>query len=999
LEGTLAYIAPEQTGRINRTMDYRADFYSLGITFYEMLAGQLPFTAEDPMALVHAHIARSPPELPEEITPELALLVSKLLEKNPEDRYKSGYGILHDLQTLQQAFEADKALLEWRPGEHDITTVLSPPEKVYGRESELEILQTVLQEAVQGRFKFLIVDGAPGVGKSALIQELRKPTLSCNGRFTIGKFEQFNRNQPWYALLQVFRNLLIHLYSEPEVTRQYWKERATELVGEDIPLLLNMLPEFADILGIEPKSEEEVDSGSVSYRLNRTFTQLIISFAELDHPLVLFLDDLQWADASTLNFIVQLNQHDTAAHILMIGAYRDNEVGPDHPLQRCWNKLSEAGITPTTLSLTPLPDNAVTQLLADALSMPRKRVTDLAVLCQHKTGNNPLFLKLFLQILYEQALLEPDPANNCWQWDLEQIRQQQVTDNLVDLALARFDKLPNKTKSLLQVAALLGNQPAESTLAIAADVPEVDIRQHLMPAIQADLVLLIEGETRLFKFAHDRIQQTVYQSISSLDTDHVRIGRRLFNAFDTEQRNSMLLKLVGHLNHGWQALDDAQHHELLELNLQASRQAKEAGAFETAYEFSSQTLANLPEEYWQSHYQLCIDIHLNALEAALTTTDDERVEKLSQAITSHARNRLDKSRPYSSASSVAAMVKGDNIGALKLFRESTVILGRPIPIKANLSLVIRETAKTRLALLGKSPESLVDLPAMQDPELQTLMKSLNMICTPAAFVSSLLLSVLVMHGVRFSVRYGNTTDSIFFYTTYGMILSSIMGDIDKGYAFAQLGRKLVDKFDERRGAISSDFMYYSFVAHWKDGLHHTVEAYPEVYRRSMQQGAVTYAAGICVYHMVHSLAIGQPLNQVERESAAYIQILKKTKQARSAIQAQGLYQFIQDLMIGPGPDGFLEGEYAQAEQELKANSAANEKVMPFWTLLYRATLGAIYNDWSTMAKDIRAAAPFAKYSVPGQTLLGLYEYYRALSLLVSAQIGEIKVDEALKKYR
>ncbi|MEM7019588.1 MAG: AAA family ATPase, partial [Pseudomonadota bacterium] len=613
----------------------------------------------------------------------------------------SAFGIQHDLQKLRDAYEVGNLLLKLSPGEHDIAMTLNPPEKLYGREIESDVLQTALQHAAQGQFEFILVEGTTGVGKSSLIKELHKPVAAMHGHFAAGKFEQFARSHPYQALLQVIRNLLAQWLSKSADTQRDWRQKIAESLGEDIQLLVNVLPELEGILDTRPV-EIAADMMSVRYRFNRALVELLLSFADSNSPLVIFLDDLQWADMATLDFLTQLGECEPLGSVLLIGAYRDNEVGLAHPLRRCHDKLIEADISIQTLTLQPLSELAVEQLLKDMLNVPIDQVATLSHLCRQKTDNTPLFLKLFLQEIYESGLLEVDLAQGCWHWDTASIQKRQITDNVMELAVARLDKLTKPTRHLLQVAALLGGKLELEMLAQAVAIDTLQVQRELILAAQQNLLLMIEDENVQFKFAHDRIQQAVYQSIPEGERDdwHATIGRRLFSVLDETQRDKLLLELVRHLNHDWLSLDKAQRDDLLKLNLEASHKARETGAYDIAYSFSAQAMENMPETYWQSHYELCMDIHLNTLELGYACNRNERVDEISHRVMQRARNRLDKSRPYISASTISAMVKGNNLKALKLFNEATAILGSPIPINAKRVFTNSFNTKGRLGLIG-----------------------------------------------------------------------------------------------------------------------------------------------------------------------------------------------------------------------------------------------------------------------------------------------------------
>ena len=528
LEGTLAYLSPEQTGRMNRWLDYRTDFYSLGVTFYELLTGQLPFPTTDILELVHCHIAK-PPVPPHELNPTIPKPVSdmilKLMAKNAEDRYQSAWGIKADLECCAQQFAESGQIDSIQLGLQDVSEQFQIPQKLYGREAEIRTLLAAF-DRVSGRgsevnsplrVEMMLVSGYAGIGKSALVQELYKSITEKRGYFISGKFEQFGRNIPYSALVDALRKLVKQLLGEPEKQVQQWRSRLLMAVGSNGQLIINALPEVELIIGKQP-TVPEVGAIEAQNRFNRVFGQFIRVFCSKEHPLVLFLDDLQWIDSATLK-LIQLMLLDEQTHSLfLIGAYRDNDLGPAHPLALTLSNLRKQGAVLQEIVLAPLTLEPLSQLIAGTLHHNTDTVRSLAELVLHKTEGNPFFVNEFLKTLYAEDFLKFNFNCRNWQWNVEQIQATNITDNVVVLMTNKLSKLPESVKQILQLAACVGNEFDLDTLSIICGTPARKLFSDLVMAVQVGLILpTSELDENLliqnYKFLHDRVQQAAYALI------------------------------------------------------------------------------------------------------------------------------------------------------------------------------------------------------------------------------------------------------------------------------------------------------------------------------------------------------------------------------------------------------------------------------------------------------------------------------------------------------
>jgi len=628
LEGTLAYMSPEQTGRMNRSLDYRTDFYSLGVTLYELLTGQLPFASDDPLEVVHNHLAKMsvPPcdlvgalrEPPLHIVSDI---IMKLLAKTAEERYQSAVGLKADLQRCLEQLqvpgtsEVPGTLSSFELGQHDVSGRFQIPEKLYGREPETKTLMQAFDRVSAGSPELLLISGNAGVGKSSLIHEVHKPMTEKRGSFIAGKFDQFQRDVPYSAFIQVFQAFVSLLLTEEEDVLATWKTRILNAVGNLGNVLTNVIPNLELVIGDQPEIPE-VGPTQAQNRLNLVFGNFVRAIARQEHPLVLALDDLQWADSASLGLLKVLMSDQEIQYLLLIGAYREHEVGPSHPLSIILEELHQDKANITTITLHNLSQDHVTDLIGDTLLHP-EGVERLASLVYEKTRGNAFFVKQLLHAFYDEQLLEFDAATRCWHWDMAAIQQVSMTDNVVELMAAKVRKLPTATQQIVTLAACIGNRFDLDTLAIIAERSLQDTTHALHAALVEGLILGIGHSTPTlddpvssfqfpvssFQFSHDRIQEAAYSLIPDHEKApvHLNIGRVLREKISQDQQEERLFEIVSQFNAGKSLLDQPEDLMMLaELNLQAGRKAKASTAYHPALRYFTTGTDLLPEGSWNT---------------------------------------------------------------------------------------------------------------------------------------------------------------------------------------------------------------------------------------------------------------------------------------------------------------------------------------------------------------------------------------------------------------
>ena len=881
LLGTLAYLSPEQTGRTNRTVDYRTDLYSLGITFYQLLTGRLPFESQQPMELLHAHLARVPIP-PEQINPAipgaLSRLVMRLVEKNPEDRYQSALGLEADLARLASALDEGADLDALTLDGHAVPLRFSLAEKLYGREAEI----AELLEAFEGpKGSLVCIAGPSGAGKSALVAELYRPLTARRGRFVKGKFDQLSRNVPYHALSQAFGDLVSHLLTADDATLAQVKKALSEALGELGRALLPVVPGLELVIGEQPEIPA-LEGAAAQNRLRYLLRRFVRAIAKPEQPLLLFVDDLQWADLASLDLIEALVTDPEGGHLLMVGAYRDNEVERGHQLALTLEGLETKGVNVRTLSLANLSLDDVRRMVEDATRAPLEDCDSLARLIHGKTAGNAFFVHHFLHLLAEEGLLAYSRAERRWLWDLGAVAALKVTDNVVDMLTDKLHALSPETQAAMQRAACLGDRFDLSTLAALLEIPVAEAARRLWPALAAGLVTplgdgyrQVEAAAELmtaprvsYAFAHDRVQQAAYALAEGEERQriHLRIAEHLRASFGVE--GERLFEVVRHFNLGAQLITNpAERLALAELNLSAARAALAASAFSQTLAHADQAFALLPPDTWQEQYALTLALHLVAAEAASLLMDHARTQAWATPVLTYAKDPLDRAKAHE-AIAMVAMAREDLQGALDIGLAALAELGVRFPAKPKLPHVIAGMLQTMATLKGRI-EVLAELPELKDPRAEAALGLLDRLC-PAAFrAGSQLFPLFVFAMVRLSVKHGRSQFAPFAFGSFAIAQCAVLKDYERGYRFATLANTL----GERYPRVGHRFIFNNFIRHWKEPLSHAVEGFLETYRAALECGDMYQGTWSACYRVLFMVALGIPLPKVKEEYDAYADVL------------------------------------------------------------------------------------------------------------------------------
>ncbi|KAF3884390.1 MULTISPECIES: trifunctional serine/threonine-protein kinase/ATP-binding protein/sensor histidine kinase [Nostocales] len=1026
LEGTLAYMSPEQTGRMNRAIDYRTDFYSLGVTLYEMLTGTLPFQTTDPMELVHCHIAKMPAvpckatvcRVLENVPEAITAIILKLLAKTAEERYQSAWGLKADLEECLFQLQTVGKITNFVLGRRDKSGQFLIPQKLYGREAEVATLMAAFERVADGRSEMMLVSGYSGIGKTSVINEVHKPIVGARGYFIAGKFDQFKRNIPYASLIQAFRSLIGQLLTESEVQIQAWKEKLLTALGENGQIIIDVIPEVELIIGTQPPVAQ-LDAAESQNRFNRVFRQFIGVFTSQDHPLVVFLDDLQWADSASLNLIELLMTDRDRQYLLLTGAYRDNEVSPTHPLIMSLNKIQTAGAVVNNIVLSPLQLTDVEALISDTLNNT-EHTQSLAGLLFHKTGGNPFFLTQLLKTLHQEDLLTYNFHSGLWQWNIQHIQAIGITDlNVVELTARNIRKLSIETQKVLKLAACIGSTFNLDVLAIVNESSPLTTAAQLWSALQAGLILPLTQDYKIplvfgqeesgkisltdvkvdYKFLHDRVQQAAYSLIPDAEkkVTHLKIGQLLLNNTSLEARQENIFALVNQLNYGNDLLtNEKEKHEIAELNLMAGERAKAATAHDSAIKYLQAGIRLLASDSWESHYQLTLALYQEAAEVAFLSGNFDEMQKFATTVQQQAKNLLDTVKVCEVQ--IQAYIGQNKIQqAINTGLQVLNMLGIEFPEKVEPSDIGEGLEETALLLSGKEPSDLINLPQMTEPKKLAALRMLTRLFSAAYLGTPELVPLVVCKQVNLLVQYGNASVSPYAYSLYGFLLCGVVGDIERGYQFGQLALDLCSKLNAKAVYTRTYQTVNLFIRHWQEHISNTLTTFQSVYSNGVETGDLEWAAYAAFQYCFQSYLVGKQLTVVERDMASYWNAIDKIKQETALNYHEIHWQAVLNIMGKSENPCVMSGEAYDEQKMLPIHQQTNDQVaiqflyfhklqLCYWFENYSQALGHITH----IENSLGAAA--------GQIIFALFYFYDSLvRLAVYANIPKSEQQDIIAR--
>lgn len=935
----LTYASPEQTGRMNRAIDHRSDLYALGVVLYELLTGMPPFRSDDALELIHWHIAKTPlaPDAINASVPQpLSAIVMRLLSKSAEDRYRSAAGLCKDLEHCAHQWATRGDIPRFPLGLHDVGDQFIVAQKLYGRETEVATLLTAFNRVCEGtdaRPAIMLVAGYSGIGKTSLIQELYKPIVRQRGYFISGKFDQVVRNIPLGALIQAFRALVRQLLTQSEERLARWRAEFEIVLGANGGVLAEVIPEIEFIIGKQP-APVPLGATEALNRFRMVFQNFVAALARPEHPLVIFLDDLQWADAATLSLLEPLLTTPEIRSLFLMGAYRDNDVDATHPLARALHELKAAGIDVQRVGLGPLRLADLTQLVRDTLQGELDHAEPLARLVLEKTGGNPFFVTQFLKALKEDGYIEFDTTRGHWTYRIGAVSAAPLTDNVIDLMTRKMLRLPRVAQRALTLAACIGNRFELQTLAIVSEQSTQAASEALEQAISEGLIVPeqhdftgtgIHGEEDqaiAYAFLHDRVQQAAYALIpgNRKQNVHLAVARLLRSEATAETLDEKLFDIVHHLNLGRALLTEpSQRLDVAKLNLSAGRKAKSSTAFDAALGYFRTGMSLLAESPWQSDYELAFALHIEAAEGEYLCGHFDAADQQVAELLQHAATSLDKAKVYRLRSLQYEHV-ARYADAVTSARQGLALFNVVFPDSADEKAVAleNEIAVIQSVLVGRSIASLEDLPTMSDPEVRMVMNIMTDIWASAYLLGDPVLARLLSATlVRLSLQFGNSEESAYGYVTHAITVGPVRGDYASAYEFGKLALSVNARFHDSRRRAKICQQFHAHVNFWRQPWHTCLPYAREACRSGLESGDFLYAAYGAGTEAWSALLATDDLARFVREYEPNVALIRKLKNTGFADALQLLLNWARalqgrtDTPLSLSSESFDEDEYVQ----------------------------------------------------------------------------------------
>jgi histidine kinase len=995
-EGSLPYMSPEQTGRMNKYVDYRSDFYSLGVTLFEIFTGRLPFDEIDALRLIHSHIAKRaiPPRTVNGEIPEvLSDLILKLMAKNPEDRYQSAWGIAQDLARIGQALDNSGTAEMFPLGLQDVPDRFRLPERLYGRSKESAALGQLLSRAQQGGLELGLVCGYAGIGKSSLIHNLEKSAGAMGAIMIGGRFDAYRRSTPYSALVEAFRELIRRLLGEPEARLEHWRAILSAALGNSAQIMVDVIPELELILGPQAKAAQLGPSES-DKRFTLVFKNFVSAFCLPGKPLVIHLDDLQWVDSASLGLIAALVDDRRMKNLFLIGSYRDNDLGAHHPLLAFIEQMDKSDTSLNVLTLTELQQEDIQVWIADALHSSTGRVAELSKLVHEKTGGNPFFTGEFLRALYASKLIYFNNEKGVWDWHLARIHTANMTDNVIELMSQRIKELSPAGRSTLELAACVGQNfdlqmlaeiSGRSLREIAAAIGEPVAQGFLIPVGDAYRVLEIEGladdsKSRIeYRFGHERIQQAAYELVQAEERGAIRYrtGRALLERGKVDDQ---IFVIAQHLNASLMHMtEDSERVSLMRLNLEAAIKAKGAAAYQSALEYLQTALALEREQDWGDHYALLMALHREVGTVAFLARSYALMKRSVDVTLKRSHTLLEKIPAYETLVH-AATARSDAQEAIAIGKTILKELGISLPENPGMVRVALSLFRTKLKLRSFSQEKLLSLPEMTDPIEIARMRFLYSMAQTIFLFFPKQVPLITSTLVRKSLRHGNTPISALAYTTYGMIMAAMVGDVNEGYRLGELGIKIYQKFEAKSIEAATLVCFNVFVRPWKDHVRSSLSPLLNAHRSGLEYGDFEFAAHAAMGYCNRSFFVGIDLKTLHQDLLKFTLALEQLGQRVDLEQTQLLHQMVYNF-IEPRPDPCaLSGDTFDDGRMLTIYERSGDKGSQFNIYFFRMMLAFHFGRSEDALHYARAAEPLFQ-SVMGTLSAAVFYFYYGLVLI------------------
>ncbi len=997
----LAYMSPEQTGRMNRDIDYRTDFYSLGVLFYEMLVGWRPFQTDDPLEMIHAHIAgqaRPPHALNRSIPVPVSEIIMKLMAKNAEERYQSALGLKSDLETCLNAYRSANEVAAFPLGKHEILDEFQIPQKLYGRREQIDQLLNVFEEVSAGSNQLVLIPGPPGIGKSVLVNEIQKPVVKAHGFFISGKFEELSRDTPYSSLLQALQELVRQLLTESSEKLAVWKDRIIKTLGSNARVVSDVIPDLEWIIG-QTKRVPTLPPRETQNRFNLVFKNFVRLFGRRENPLVIFLDDLQWADNATLALVHQFLRDPALKYFLLIAAYRDKEIDSTHPLTHFLSDIREAKAAVRTIMIQPLDTPHIREMITDTFRCDEPEARPLAAIVQQKTLGNPFFIKYFLQSLYQNNLLYFQYAADDqhlqgrreagWRWDIDKIEQMGFTENVIDWLIESLQRLPEETVEVLKIAACIGMDFDSQLLSKMTHRGNTAVARALWEAIQQGMILEKNRQynsdgrehwTVSYKFVHNRIQEAAYALMAPARRNkvHLKIGRLLLETFKKQDREDLLFAVVNQLNAGnAYIINETEMMALAELNYRAGKRARDASAHKSAQAYFRMGVQALPPDAWERCYDLTRQIYFEKGEIEYINVQYDQAEKDLNLILENAPTSIDKARVY--AIRVRMYVSQSRLeDSLTAGIHGLKLLNFKFPRSPVKPLVFANMLITSLRLLRRSQKQLYDMPEMRSPEAKLALNIITDLLAFAYNTSADLFMILLMTMIKITLKYGNADASSYAYGGFGVIAGSGFGLFQKGDAFGRLQVRLSDKFPDSYFRGRTYFGYACLIKHWMHPLKESQVDYDKALKYSLQNGDFLYAANTINNILWFDMVRGLNLKRLYEKGREYLDFMDQIQYEDLRLSPEFALQYVHALR-GQAPDVLQSNKepFVQAAFEERLEQTEFTQVRVSYRIM-RSQLYYLFGEYDS-AHSLLNKVDSELHAVIGHITLPEYHFYRALN--------------------
>ncbi|MBA2654185.1 MAG: AAA family ATPase [Gammaproteobacteria bacterium] len=1007
LEGTLSYLSPEQTGRMNRLIDHRSDFYSLGITAYQMLTGQLPFDSEDPLELIHQHIVKipvPPHEINNEIPEMLSAIIMKLIAKKAEDRYQTEYGIKYDLLHCLRELRKRGTIDTFDVGKKDLISGFELPQKLYGREEEIKTLMNVFENVCLSSREVAVISGYAGIGKSTLINELYKSIVAKRGYLIQGKFDQFQRNLPCLALSRMLQDYVDQVLTESFEQRAEWKNKILGAVGENGQILIEHAPSMELIIGKQPPLME-LDPAAAESRFLYVIKNVVQVLAQKEHPFVIFWDDIQWADSISFKLLEVLLLQ-TTGYLFYVFCYRDNEVDEGHPFKLILNRV-ERELPLYKIQLKPLSLEAVSQLIADTLHTEKEEVKALAEICYTKTSGNPFFLNQLIKVLYNKKIIYFETAKGRWTWDVSMINEQSVADNVLELLLARLDALNEHSRIALNYASCLGNMFDLKTTATLLNRSEHETAQLLDEALRENYLIPLndnyryametEGSGTVYRFAHEKIREVIYEKISAEKKGEInlRIGRLLKNVTLESELENKVIAIADHFNRGIHLItDENEKYELVTLNLKAGIKAKHSQAFEQASYYLETGISLLKESDWNDRYDIALSLYTEAAEVNSFLANYEKMQFFNDVVISKARSILDLTKIYRIKIS-AEIARGNLTDAIRVGQQFLKKMNYNLPFHPGNLQVIRAVIRARLASRKVKPEEVMNLPTLKNDKMKAIQQIMLDLAAPSFQAQPELSIILFSEVFRITVKYGVSEFTPYSFMCYAIVLGGILRDYEGAYKFAKLAIELIPKFEAKAYQAKILFTYYFFVSHLKNYYKDDVDLLKDAYYSGLEVGDLEYAIYGLSFPSAVYLFGSDHLQTVADHSNKTAEYMMKFNKDFKMVTYHLIHLQLMTNLLGKnsGSPSSFTGPFYNENEQVPLHLANQDILGLAFLYIHKLMMAYLFGDMDSAVQFINQEKPYAK------VLLSCFHYpiYLFYALLTDIAVyPEMKLTDKLK---